>query len=290
MLGRSLFTHSMDSVTIRVPATSANLGPGYDSLGVALRLYNTVVVRRGRGAEAPSGMMEQVAKLFFETAEVKAFDWQCSIAGDVPRSRGMGSSVTVRLGILHGLNELCRKPLEREELFMLCSELEGHPDNAAPAEFGGFTVASAESCLAFPVEPKLKFVLLVPDFEIATPEARKVLPEQIAHRDAVASAANAARITAAFASAQYEALEGCFADFLHQPYRKKLIPCLDDVIDAGVGAGAIGGFLSGSGSTIACVTLRKPEAVAEAMRKALPPEIGGRTIVTSVDNHGVKRL
>lgn len=278
----------MDSVTIRVPATSANLGPGYDSLGVALRLYNNVVVCRGEGALP--GMMEQVGKLFFETAEQKPFGWQCSITGDVPRSRGLGSSVTVRLGILHGLNELCRRPLEREELFMLCSELEGHPDNAAPAEFGGFTVASQESCLAFPVESKLKFVLVIPDFEVSTPEARSVLPAQIAHRDAVASATNAARITAAFASGQYEALEGCFEDFLHQPYRKPLIPCLDDVIAAGTKAGAIGGFLSGSGSTIACVTLKKPEAVAEAMRKALPGGIEARTVVTTADNHGVKRI
>jgi len=278
----------MDSVTIRVPATSANLGPGYDSLGVALRLYNNVVVRRGEGSL--SGMMEQVGKVFFETAELDPFDWHCSISGDVPRSRGLGSSVTVRLGILHGLNELCRRPLEREELFMLCSELEGHPDNAAPGEFGGFTVASRESCLAFPVESKLKFVLLIPDFEVSTPEARSVLPKQIPHGDAAASAANAARITAAFASGQYEALEGCFDDFLHQPYRKSLVPCLDAVIEAGVNAGAIGGFLSGSGSTIACVTLKKPEAVAEAMRRALPAGIQGKTIVTTADNHGVKRM
>lgn len=280
----------MDSVTIRVPATSANLGPGYDALGVALKIYNRVTVRRGKPAHPLAEMVEQVAKLFFETAEVKPFEFDWKIEGEVPQSRGMGSSVTVRLGLLHGLNELTRQPLEREELFMLCSELEGHPDNAAPAEFGGFTVASAESCLAFPVEPKLKFVLLIPDFEVSTPEARKVLPKELSHAEAAKSAANAARVTAAFASGQYEALEGCFDDGLHQPFRLPLIPFLYDVIEAGEGAGAIGGFLSGSGSTIACITLGKAEPVAEAMLKALPQGVTARTIITGVDNQGVKKL
>jgi len=176
--------------------------------------------------------------------------------------------------------------LEREELFLLCSELEGHPDNAAPAEFGGFTVASADGCLAFEVSPDLSFVLLIPDFEVSTPAARKVLPREIPHELAVASAGNAARITAAFASGQYEALRGAFDDSLHQPYRQPLIPFLPDVIRAGEQAGALGGFLSGSGSTIACVTLEHPERVAAAMLKAA----GGnaRTLVTSADKNGVK--
>lgn len=279
----------MDSATIRVPATTANLGPGYDCLGVALKVYNRVTVRRASKGTKPEigAMAEKVATAFFEAAESKPFAFEWKAEGDVPRSRGMGSSVTVRLGILHALNELSRRPLEREELFLICSELEGHPDNAAPAEFGGFTVASAESCLAFPVESRLKFVLLIPDFEISTPEARKAIPVQIAHREAVISSANAARITAAFASGQYEALEGCFEDYLHQPHRRHLIPFLPDVIAAGEKAGAIGGFLSGSGSTIACLTLQKPEAVGEAMRGALPEGVSGRVIVTEADNKGV---
>ena len=276
----------MPSVTTRVPATTANLGPGYDCLGVALRIYNRVTVRRGKGSSQP--MATKAASLFFKTAEVKPFGFDWEICGDVPQSRGLGSSVTVRLGILHGLNELAGQPLEREELFMLCSELEGHPDNAAPAEFGGFTVASEESCLSFPVSPKLKFVLLIPEFEVSTPEARKVLPADLQHELAVVSAGNAARITAAFASGQYEALAGAFEDFLHQPFRQPLIPFLPDVIGAGEEAGAIGGFLSGSGSTIACVTLETPEAVAAAMRKAVPKGIPARTVVTTAENRGVE--
>jgi len=283
----------MHSVSVRVPATTANLGPGYDSLGVALRLYNRVSVHRGEAAaDAPAvpapEMGDAVARAFFDAAESKPFPFRWEIGGEVPRSRGLGSSVTVRLGLLHALNRLAGDPLDREDLFLLCSELEGHPDNAAPAEFGGFTVASADACLAFPVKSALKFVLLIPDFEIATPQARKAIPATIPHRDAVLSAVNAARITAAFASGQYEALEGCFADGLHQPYRQPLIPFLSEVIRAGEGAGALGGFLSGSGSTIACVTLRKPEAVAAAMKNTLPAGVTGHTVITTADNDGVR--
>jgi len=276
----------MNSITLRVPATTANLGPGYDCLGVALRIYNRITVQKGRPAAKPHPMAVKAASRFFEIAEVAPFDFDWSITGDVPRSRGLGSSVTVRLGILHGLNELAGDILEREELFLLCAELEGHPDNAAPAEFGGFTVASLDGCLSFEVSPDLSFVLLIPDFEISTPAARKVLPHDIQHDLAVTCAGNAARITAAFACGQYEALRGMFDDYLHQPFRQPLIPFLSDVINAGEEAGALGGFLSGSGSTIACVTLENPERVATAMLKA--SGVKAVTVVTSADKSGVK--
>ena len=133
---------SMNSVRVRVPATSANLGPGFDSLGVALRLYNTTTVARGRGP-APGDMAREAADLFFGKTKTKSFAFHWSVEGDVPRSRGLGSSVTVRLGVLHGLNELAGRPLNRRGVFELCSELEGHPDNAAPGAFGGFCVAPA---------------------------------------------------------------------------------------------------------------------------------------------------
>ena len=278
----------MDSVSIRIPATCANLGPGYDCLGVALQLFNRVTVRRGRADAKPHPMAVSAGSLFFKAAESKPFEFAWQICGDIPQSRGLGSSVTVRLGILHGLNELSGRPLEREEIFHLCSQLEGHPDNAAPAEFGGFTVASEDGCLAFPVDATLKFILLIPDFEISTPEARKVLPPDVQHELAVASAGNAARITAAFASGQYEALIGAFDDYLHQPFRQPLIPFLPLVIESGEEAGALGGFLSGSGSTIACVTLEKPEAVAAAMLKSVPSGVKARTAIFQADNQGVK--
>jgi homoserine kinase len=275
-----------DSVRVRVPATSANLGPGFDALGVALRLSNTVTVRRAAQA-APDAMADEATAAFFSASKRKAFSFEWSIRGDVPRSRGLGSSVTVRLGLLHGLNCLAGSPLDNEALYRLCAQLEGHPDNAAPAAFGGFTVARPDgSYQRFRVGTKLKFVLLIPAFEVRTKDARRVLPKQLPYADAVRSAANAAAIAAAFASADYEALRGCFVDYLHQPYRAPLIPGFDKVIAAGEKAGALGGWLSGSGSTIACITLGDAEKVAKAMKKAFTASAAA-TKITTADNRGV---
>ena len=286
----------MQEVTVQVPATSANLGPGYDCLGVALQIYNRVTVRRVGGvspsseAAGASPMLEKAAGAFFEAANVPAFAFDWNIVGEVPRSRGMGSSVTVRLGILHGLNELAGKPLSPDTLFQICAKLEGHPDNAAPAAFGGFTVASPDgSHVRFEVAPELQFVLLIPDFEIATPDARRVMPETLPHKQAVISAANACRITAAFASSNYAMLRGAFTDFLHQPHRLPLIPFLNRTIEAAENSGAIGGFLSGSGSTIACLALGNAEAVGQAMLAAADTP-NARILITRADNLGVQTL
>jgi hypothetical protein len=131
----------MHQAVTHIPATTANLGPGYDCLGIALALGNRVTVERLDSGSRAAGMPAQAAERFFAAAAVTPFAFTWSIAGEVPQSRGMGSSVTVRLGILHGLNELSGRPLDAFAIFMLCAELEGHPDNAAPAAFGGFAVS-----------------------------------------------------------------------------------------------------------------------------------------------------
>lgn len=273
-------------ITARVPATTSNLGPGFDCLGVALRLYNFVTVARAETVAA-GRMVQEAARKFFRAAKCQSFAFSCKIEGDVPRSRGLGSSVTVRLGVLHALNALLDRPLARAQIFQLCAELEGHPDNAAPAEFGGFVVAQRDRHQKFSIDPRLRFVLLIPGFEVKTAEARKVLPNEIDRRLAVESCGNACAITAAFASRRYENLRGVLSDHLHQPFRAKFVPFLDRVIAAGEKAGALGGFLSGSGSTIACLTLRTPEAVAAAMREASGLH-HAETRVISADNHGVR--
>lgn len=274
----------LNSTTCLVPATSANLGPGYDCLGVALQIYNRITVTK-EAAPAPDAMIAEAARAFFKRAKRPQFPFSWKIDGDVPRSRGLGSSVTVRLGLLCGLGELCANPLTRDELFQLCAELEGHPDNAAPATYGGFTICGPNHSVArFEVAPELKFVLLIPDFEVATADARKVLPEKISHLAATKNSAHACRITAAFAARKYEQLRGAFTDFLHQDYREPLIPFLKNVIGAGEKTGALGGYLSGSGSTIACATLEKPHEIGEAMRAASGGS--GKIIITTADNTG----
>lgn len=294
----------MQQVTVRVPASTSNLGPGYDCLGVAIRLYNTVTMIRDpitRPSHQP--IVSVAAERFFKETRCRPFSFSCSVVERVPRCRGLGSSATVRLGVLLGLNRLTGDPLNRFNLFRLCAELEGHPDNAAPASFGGFTVVasarladsrklSGERSIPvvqrFDVSSRLYFVLLVPELEIETSKARRILPRQISRIEAVENCANACAITVAFALRDYEKMRGTFSDNLHQPFRAKLIRFLPRVIEAAKRAGALGAFLSGSGSAIVAVTLEMPEKIAAAMARAA--DSPAHTIIAHADNHGARVL
>ena len=279
----------MDAVTTRVPATTSNLGSGFDCLGIALDLSNRVTVRASEMDVEHPAMVAEAARHFFSTAKAppRAFTWK--IEGEVPQSRGLGSSVTVRLGLLNGLNVLSGAGLSVEQLFQICSFLEGHPDNAAPAAFGGFTVSRQDApTFRCEIARDLKFILLIPDFEVSTPSARDILPQSFPKADVVRSVGNAVRVTAAFMQQRYELLRGSFVDGIHQPYREPLVPFLTKTIAAGEKAGALGGFLSGSGSTICCITLEDEQAVAAAMLDAAPP--GSQIVVTTADNTGVEQL
>jgi homoserine kinase len=298
-LGVATLRLRMQQVTVRVPASTSNLGPGFDCLGVALRIFNSVTVTSGRTPEQlHPRIVSQAAGRFFKQARRRVFPFSFSIIEEIPRSRGLGGSATIRLGILHGLNRLSGDPLDQVALFQLCAGLEGHPDNAAPATFGGFTVVvgSAHRSVRltqrgvptfqrFEVSPRLRFVLLVPELEIRTSIARKLLPSKISHAAAVENCGNACAITAAFASKDYKNLRGAFSDFIHQPFRAKLIPFLPGVIAAAEKAGALGAFLSGSGSTICAITLQHPDRIAAAMKRAARSSLS-RTIVTRADNRG----
>lgn len=278
----------MQQVTVRVPASTSNLGPGFDCLGVALRMYNDITVTRD-GKSRSTAIAEKAADLFFERTGCTRFSLSVSTKGDVPISRGLGGSVTVRLGILLALNALTGNQLNRLSIFQLCAQLEGHPDNAAPSTFGGFTVVRGQSVQRFGVSARLSFVLLIPDFKIRTSDARRILPSQIVHGAAVQSCANACAITAAFASGNYRDLRGAFVDQLHQPYRQELIPCLPRVIAAAEKAGALGAFLSGGGSTIAAITLRSPKQIGTAMERSAD-STPARVIITGADNRGARLI
>jgi homoserine kinase len=278
----------MQQVTVRVPASTSNLGPGFDCLGVALRIYNDVVVIRGAKSQ-PQAVVDEAADLFFDHSRRAPFSFSVSITDNIPASRGLGSSVTVRLGVLLALNALTANRVDRLSIFQLSAQLEGHPDNAAPAIFGGFTVVRDQTVQRFDVSALLSFVLLIPDFKIATSGARRILPSQMMRVAAVKNCANACAITAAFASGNYRNLRGAFADHLHQPYRQKLIPFLPLVIAAAEKAGALGAFLSGSGSTIAAVTLHSPKKVAAAMLRAAG-SASAYTLITRPDNRGARVL
>src|SRR6202012_5764819 len=240
----------------RVPASTSNLGPGFDCLGLALQIYNTVTLTRSDEARAPHGMIAETASAFFQRAtggKVAPFGFEARIEGDIPISRGLGSSVTVRLGVLMALAELVGDsfPVTREQSLTLLIELEGHPDNAVPSFLGGFAVcahASDDPADGFvytrvPVKPELTFVTLVPELKLSTETARGLLPKEVPFRNAVENAQRTAAITAAFCTGDYASLRGMFVDHLHQPYRQVLIPGFADILATARGAGALGSFL-----------------------------------------------
>jgi len=292
----------MNSVTVKVPASTSNLGSGFDTLGLAVKLYNFVQVTRcaGKGvglswavAKEDATWFERAlgdaAKLFFRRTRCKSFGGEVKLVSHVPIARGLGASATIRVGFIAGLNELAGTKLSRAQLLELATGLEGHPDNASPAIFGGFTVSGRIDgevrCLHFRVSTDLKCVTLIPRFGISTEEARKLLPVAYPKADAAHALNRSALITAAFSSRHCEALRGLFDDRVHQPYREKLLPQLPEVIRAGEKAGAIGGFLSGSGSAIMCLALRNAEAVGRAMLKQLPES---EIKILSPDNNGYR--
>jgi homoserine kinase len=292
----------MTSAIVRIPGTTSNLGSGFDTLGLAVALYNRATVRRrdDRRVEITSpiaedaragalAMLEEAAAAFFKKTRSQHFGVDLHLAGDVPIARGLGSSVTARLGCVAGLNALAGSPLDRQGLLEVVAALEGHPDNAAPAVFGGFTAAgfvgSEVRCIRVPLPSRIRLVTLIPHFEVSTPEARKRVPQTFSKADTIHILNRASLVTAAFTTGRLENLRGCFDDRIHQPYRAALIPGMDAILAAGVKAGAIGGWLSGSGSTLMCLALDNPEAIATAMQRKMPK---AAVHILKPDNAGLK--
>ena len=287
---------SSSSAAIRVPASTSNLGPGFDCLGLALNLYNTVRVTRTEHTSTHRGMIADTVAAFARQFDAPKFEVEIKIEGDIPVSRGLGSSVTVRLGILMGLAEIVQ-PVPREEILRLLIELEGHPDNAVPSFLGGFAVcsrASDDPMASFgytrvAVDPKLFFVTLAPDLKLSTEVARGLLPHEVPFRHAVENAQRTARIAAIFCTGDYAALRGQFVDHLHQPFRQSLIPGFGEILGAAQDAGALGSFLSGAGSCLMAVTLDNAEKIGAAMQEAAKRHgLASRVLVLHTDNVGAK--
>src|SRR5580704_3818866 len=279
------------SSSIQIPASTTNLGPGFDCLGIALRLWNRIKVELGQSDVPVPGMVSQAADLFFEHTGQKKVPFNFSIEGDVPQARGLGSSVTLRLGILMALDQITRIGLSKDEVCALCAQLEGHPDNAAAALYGGFTIVTktTKRVARFNVDPGLRFVLFIPNFEVKTSDARTVVPASFSRQDVVENLGNASLVAAAFASREYAHLRGAFVDRLHQPFREKFVPFLSKLLGTAADAGALGGFLSGSGSTVACLTLSDGKQVTSAL-EAMAIEESAKILIVSADNDGARIL
>lgn len=295
-------------VTIRVPGSTSNCGAGFDSLGMALSVYNNVTLTRGdwRGAQPAAAsdshgleMADEAAQLFFVRAGVEEIGYTLAIRGDVPMSRGLGSSVTLRAGVVAALNELTGAKLTKDDLCSLVTQLEGHPDNATPAVIGGFCVARCDAhtgellgVLRKPIGRDLCFVVVSPDQELETKKARGILPKELPYFDAVKSVNSATYVVAAFLSGEYDRLRHAVKDFLHEPYRLPLIPGAKTAIEAGVAAGALTGWLSGSGSSVLCVARPKTAAkVGKAMAAAFAAhKLPANIHLLHTDNNGLRVL
>lgn len=297
---------SVSSITVRVPGSTSNCGAGFDTLGLALTVYNRVTLVRSAG-DAIAGvnggdrraqsMVAAAAGRFFDAARRPAFGFTYQISGDVPPARGLGSSVTVLAGVLAGLNVLAGAGLTPHTLTALVTDLEGHPDNASAGILGGFCVSRCDPAtgayldtVRFPVPADIAFVVVSPSVEIATKESRGALPGLLPFLDAVRSINSATYLTAAFAAGDFARLRGAVSDFMHEPYRLPRIPGGSAAIAAGVTAGGYAGWLSGSGSSVLCVA---PVAVAPAVGEAMQREFARAGVtaelrVLSADNEGLR--
>jgi homoserine kinase len=307
----------MKKVRVQIPATSANLGPGFDVIGVALKLYNEVSVEadpkgwsshrqtpsiamdiRGLGAnDLPRDPSNLVVRAMLRVCD-KVHRWprllRMQLVNRIPLSRGLGSSAAATVGGIVAANALLGKPLKEAELLNLATAMEGHPDNVTPALVGGFCISGLVNHevrhLKFAVPSDLRAVVCSPSRSLATSEARRVLPSRIPFSAAVFTSARVAFLVGALVQRKYEWLSYAMEDILHQPARAALIPGLADVIRAAVGAGAWGSALSGAGSSV--IALSKPsvaKAVGRAMEKAFADEgLNSHAQVLMLENSGVK--
>ena len=262
-----------DSVNIRVPATTANLGPGFDCLGMALSLWNTMrvewadsprVVIHGAGEERlrrdDRNLMYRAAQRLLDEAGAGAGRLSIESWQEIPLSRGLGSSSAAIVGGLYAANALLDCPVDPHGLLQLAADIEGHPDNVAPALMGGLSIAVADGptvhAAPVPLPPNLQCVAYIPDAPMATREARAVLEPRVHRRDAVFNVGRAALLVASLALDRPEYLRLATQDRLHQPQRQKVYRQMKVIFQQAMAAGARGVFLSGAGSTILAFTTR----------------------------------
>ena len=305
----------LNTVTLTVPATTANLGSGFDCIGAALTLYNEFKFTRLQsppeglmihaiGAESQkvvtddSNLVYQAFVKFYQHLEQTPPPVKIEIKLGVPLARGLGSSATAIVGGLLGANFLCGEVLSESQVMELAIALEGHPDNVVPALLGGCRLAATgltkesfwEVC-EVPWCGDVIPVVAIPDFELSTQEARSVLPTQVSRADAIFNTAHLGLLLRGLQTGREDWLRAALQDRLHQPYRKALIQGYDAVNKAAVAAGAYGMVISGAGPTLLALTNKsQAESVAAAMVLAWKNE-GIAAVVRSlcIDTQGAKR-
>ena len=298
-------------IKVRVPGTSANCGPGFDCLGLACSIYNDleltllrepklIVETTGEGAESvPSddkNIVWRSIKMLLERTKSGAEYKGAIIKMDnhIPMSRGLGSSAAAIVAGLKAANAIVGSPFNRQELLQLATDIEGHPDNVAPALLGGFTVSVMDrgrvQTLSFLPKIPMNFVLAVPDFPLPTWQARQVLPKEVSMKDAVFNISRASMMVAALIKGKDRFFKSVFDDAIHQPYRKDLIPGLKEAIDSARKAGAIGAALSGAGPSVIAFTVEKQHVandIASAMAQAFASkDVKAKAMILKLDTRG----
>lgn len=295
---------------IKVPATSANLGPGFDSLGLAVELYNTFVFkersngcritlfdqRAGREITLPheENLVYQAMERAFALRERKLKGIELIEEINIPLARGLGSSASAVIAGLVGANFLLEQSLTEQEIISLATEIEGHPDNVLPAFKGGLIInvmtEQGPIYQKVEVQPGIELVFVIPDFKLKTEDLRQVLPTQVSYADALFNHSRTALLTACFYSGDLDKLAVAMEDRLHQDYRSPLIPGFKEVIRAGYRAGAAGVALSGAGPAILAIVVDggKKELIAERMLAVFARYgVSGSYICTKPNNQGV---
>jgi len=272
-------------ILIKVPATSANLGPGFDSLGLALDLWNETVVTlaiefsvrvKGEGAEklatGDKNLIVRAAQRLAECAGRSLPPFHADCFNQIPLSSGLGSSAAATLtGLLAG-NALLGNPFLREEILAIATEMEGHPDNVAPALMGGLVVSTMENnkviARQIPTTSPIHVTFVLPDFHLPTKEARAALPDKVSMKDAVHNISRAVLVTEAFRNGDMDLLGKAMTDTLHQPYRLPLIPGALPAMEAAKEAGASAVALSGAGPSLIAFSSKAEAGIGESMKRA----------------------
>lgn len=252
-------------IRIQVPATSANLGSGFDSLGIALTLYNQVWMEESDTLDISSkddikiptdetNLIFWAAKLLYEQCGRSLPGLKIIQQNDIPMARGLGSSSACIVSGILGANRLLGNPLSQQDLINLAAKIEGHPDNTTPAILGGLVASAMEGervySVSVPVSDKIRFALFIPPFELKTEKARSVLPQVYSRSDAVYNLSRSALMTATLFSGKTENLHVAVQDKIHQPYRCGLIQNYDQVFRLSYELGSLGTYVSGAGPTI----------------------------------------
>lgn len=293
---------------LRVPATTANVGPAFDALGIALSLYHYVeaeviprgleiqVTGRDQGlvARDQGNLVYQSMVLAYETLGQRPPGLRLKLHNDIPLGRGLGSSAAAIVGGLAAANYLMGEPFSTEELLELAVAQEGHPDNVAPALLGGVVISckghQKTETIGFPVNERLGFYAAVPDQVLSTKEARAVLPPQVSHGEAVFNVGRTALLVAALCSGNFDPLVTALEDKLHQPYRFQLMPELKRILEESEKRGLKNLFLSGAGPTVMLLDCHGGATVPlfQEVLTLLPGK--WELLKLTGDNQGLKRL